>query len=168
MFHIKYFEMTSSLQKKKKKWVLDKNTVKVLKKIIPPLPWIQLLTKPDLMYTAMLLSISSCSWCPVRPDNTRTLELDQRKVYCRAMKEQVAHAPQTPISLKGFSKAFSKARWRRAGVIGCCKLLGVRILCSCSGPHRSGHDVPVNLQQDKCYSLFNNFDLYVNGKVLYL
>ena len=31
MFHIKYFEMTSSLQKK-----LDKDTVKVLKKIIPP------------------------------------------------------------------------------------------------------------------------------------
>ena len=38
-----------------------------------------------------------------------------------------------------------------------CKLLGVGILCSCSCPHRSGHDVPVNLQQDKRYSLFCNF-----------
>ena len=40
----------------------------------------------------------------------------------------------------------------------CCKLLGVRILCSCSGPCRSGHDVSVkHLQQNKCYSLFCNF-----------
>ena len=42
-------------------------------------------------------------------------------------------------------------------MVGCCKLLGVGILCSYRCPHRSGHDVPVNLQQDKCYSLFCNF-----------
>ena len=36
------------------------------------------------------------------------------------------------------------------------KLLGVRILCSCSCPCRSGHNVSINLQ-DKCYSLFCNF-----------
>ena len=42
-------------------------------------------------------------------------------------------------------------------MVGCCKLLGVGIICSCGGPHKSDHDVPVNLQQDKCYSLFNNF-----------
>ena len=46
---------------------------------------------------------------------------------------------------------------RGGGVVGCCKLLGVRILCSYICPHRSGHNVPVNLQQDKCYSLFCNF-----------
>ena len=83
--------------------------------------------------------------------------LEQRKVYYRAMQgEWVAHASKTLNSLKGFSKAFLKARWGR-GVVGCCKPLGVGILCSRSCPHRSGHNVPVNLQQDKCYSLFCNF-----------
>ena len=42
-------------------------------------------------------------------------------------------------------------------VVGCCKLLGVGILCSCSYSPRSGYNVPVNLQQDKCYSLFCSF-----------
>ena len=41
-------------------------------------------------------------------------------------------------------------------VAGCFKLLGARILCSYSCPHRSGQDVPINLQKDKC-SLFCNF-----------
>ena len=31
------------------------------------------------------------------------------------------------------------------------------ILCSCSYPHRSGHHVTVNLQQDKCYSVLQLF-----------
>ena len=38
----------------------------------------------------------------------------------------------------------------------CCKFLGAGILCSCNYPGRSGHDVPVNLQHDKCYFLFCN------------
>ena len=42
-------------------------------------------------------------------------------------------------------------------MVGWCKLLGIGILCSCSCLHRSGHNVPVNLQRDKCYSLFCNF-----------
>ena len=33
----------------------------------------------------------------------------------------------------------------------------MKILCSCSCPPRSDHDVPINLQPDKCYSLFCNF-----------
>ena len=32
-------------------------------------------------------------------------------------------------------------------MVGCYKLLGARILCSCNCPGRSGHDVPINLQQ---------------------
>ena len=40
---------------------------------------------------------------------------------------------------------------------GCNKLLGARILCSCICPCRSGHNVSINLQQDKYYSLFCNF-----------
>ena len=39
----------------------------------------------------------------------------------------------------------------------CCKLLGAGILCSCSCPCRSGHNAPINFQQDKCYFLFCNF-----------
>ena len=45
----------------------------------------------------------------------------------------------------------------------CCKLLGAWILFSCSCPYRSGHTVPINLQQDK-YSLLCNFLTYTNGK----
>ena len=30
-------------------------------------------------------------------------------------------------------------------------------ICSCSCPHRSGHDAPVNLEQEECYSLLCNF-----------
>ena len=50
---------------------------------------------------------------------------------------------------------------------GCCKLLGTGVFRSCSCPCRSGQDVLINLY-DKCYSLFCNFCLYGNGKVLYL
>ena len=41
--------------------------------------------------------------------------------------------------------------------VGCCKLLRVKSLCSCICPCRTGHDAPVTLQGDKCYSLFCNF-----------
>ena len=41
-------------------------------------------------------------------------------------------------------------------VIVYCKLFGVIILfCIC--PRRSGHEVPIASQKDKCYSLFCNF-----------
>ena len=73
---------------------------------------------------------------------------------------------KTLNSLKGCSKAFLKARWRR-GVAGCCKPLGVRILCSCCCPLWSGHDAPINLQQEKCCSLFCNFlSLYELKRVI--
>ena len=50
---------------------------------------------------------------------------------------------------------------REEGVVVCCKFLDVRILCSCSYPDRPGQNVPINLQQDKCYSLFcNSLPLY--------
>lgn len=39
---------------------------------------------------------------------------------------------------------------------GCCKHLGVGILCTCNCPDRSGNNVSVNFQEDKCYSLFCN------------
>ena len=40
---------------------------------------------------------------------------------------------------------------------GCYKLLGAGLLCSQGCPGRSGHNVPINLQQDKCYFLSCNF-----------
>ena len=46
---------------------------------------------------------------------------------------------------------------RERTVAACYKLLGAGILCSCSCLHRFDHNVPINLQQDKCYSLFCNF-----------
>ena len=40
---------------------------------------------------------------------------------------------------------------------GCYKFLGARILCSCSCQHRSGHNTPVSLQQDKCSAFVLHF-----------
>ena len=51
----------------------------------------------------------------------------------------------------------------------CCKFLGVGVLCSCSYPGRSGHNDPINLQQDNCYFLFCNFVSLCEWKsVIYL
>ena len=35
--------------------------------------------------------------------------------------------------------------------MGCCRLLGTELLYSDSCPPRSGHDIPINPQQDTCY-----------------
>ena len=59
---------------------------------------------------------------------------------------------------------FSFCTKRGGRVIGCCKLLGVRILYFCSCPCRSGYKVPINLQQDNCYFLFCNFLLLYEWK----
>ena len=48
-------------------------------------------------------------------------------------------------------------------MIGCCKLLGVRILYFCSCPYISGHNDPINLQ-DNYYFLFCNFLLLYEWK----
>lgn len=53
---------------------------------------------------------------------------------------------------------------------GCYKFLGAWILCSYICQHRSGHNTPVSLQQDKCsafvlhffFPLFCNFSFYIN------
>ena len=79
--------------------------------------------------------------------------------YCRATQgECLAHAQKTLNSSKGFRKLLLKARWGR-GEVRCCKLLGIGVHCSCSCAriNSSDHYVPINLQQDKCYSLFCNF-----------
>ena len=82
--------------------------------------------------------------------------LEQRSLLYGLKGESVVHAHKTLSSAKGFTKAFLKARWEM-GVVSCCKLINLVILCCCSCPQRSGQTVPINLQQDKCYSLFCNF-----------
>ena len=73
-----------------------------------------------------------------------------------------ACAPQSPNSLSGFSEALLKARLVR-GMVSCCKILGVGILCSCSCPYRSDYNVPVNFQQDGVILYSVTFYLCVNG-----
>lgn len=51
-------------------------------------------------------------------------------------------------------------------MVGCCKLLGARILCSSDSYCSSSNSVPINLQQGKYYSLLVTFYYYMNGKVL--
>ena len=100
--------------------------------------------------------VTECKFvCPMHIEGKQTKMLDfgaEKSLLLQGhARRQVAHAPQNPNSLKGFSKAFLKAR-RGRGLVGYCTLLGVGILCSCRCPRRSGHDVPVNLQQDKFYN----------------
>lgn len=77
-----------------------------------------------------------------------------RKVYCRATRRLVTYAQKEPWNLpNGISKALLKASWER-GMFHCCKHLGFEILCSCRCPCQLGHNVTVNLQQNKHYSLF--------------
>lgn len=74
----------------------------------------------------------------------------------------VDQGPKEPLYLSYISD-FSYPK-KEGQVAGCCKLLGIRIPCPYSCPFRSDHNVPVNLQQDRCYSLFCSFYLYVNEK----
>ena len=53
-------------------------------------------------------------------------------------------------------------------MVGSCKLLHGRVLCSCKCPQMSSHNVPISLQQDKRYSEFYRFlSFFLNGKVLH-
>ena len=60
---------------------------------------------------------------------------------------------QSSLILKG-------AQGWRVVVAGFYKALGAGILCSCSCPCRSGHGVPINLQQDKW--LFSVLQLFIS------
>ena len=94
----------------------------------------------------------------------KTLEFGAEKgLFQGHARRPVAHTRKNTQLLKGFQQDSFKSKVR-VGVVSCFKLLSVlwwlqeqRILCSCSCPARSGQDVPVNLQQDKCNSLSCNF-----------
>ena len=91
-----------------------------------------------------------------RPNKPKSQKLEKRNFIAGPCKMTDGSYFKSPKPSKVFSKTLSKARWRR-GMASCCQFLGVGILCSYKCPHRSGHDSPVNLQEDKCYSLFCNF-----------
>ena len=77
-------------------------------------------------------------------------------------KEMVDLCPKKP-SFPSYESGCSLYQTGRG--VGCCKLFGVRILCSYNSPPcRFGDNVPINFQQDECYSLFCNFLSVVNGK----
>ena len=65
----------------------------------------------------------------------------------------MAHASQNPELLEGFQQSIFKGQVKEGSD---CKLLCV-VSFFLAAVHRSGQDVPVNLQQNKCYSLFYNF-----------
>ena len=94
--------------------------------------------------------------CLTHSEATKSQSLEQRKVYCKAMQGDGWLVPQNPKLLEEFQQSTFKTRWGK-GEVSCCKPLGAGILCPCSCPRRSGQDVPLNLPQDKCYSLFCNF-----------
>ena len=101
--------------------------------------------------------------CTVWSNNTET-KFGAERVLLKGHTKRI-NEPPNPNSPKDFSKAFLKAKWGR-GVIGCCRLLGVGMLCSFSCPCRSSHHIPVNLHQDK-YSLFCNYlSLYEQKSVI--
>lgn len=107
----------------------------------------------------LLPEASPCIWPTVRPNKTGTSEFGAEKslLQCHA-RRWVAHAQEkTPNSPKAFSQDILKSKSGR-GMVGWwqtswCWLTSLVKQLS----HRSGHDVPVSLQQNKCYSLFWNF-----------
>ena len=112
-----------------------------------------------------IITYSHKSTCPMHTEakQIKTLEFGAEKgLFQDHARRWVSHVPKTMKSSKGFSNTFLKARWGR-GLVSFCKLLGVGILCSCSCPCMSGHDVPVNVQQDKYNCLFNNFYLWMDS-----
>ena len=95
--------------------------------------------------------------CPTHSEakQTETSEFGAEKGLLQGQaKSRVGCTPQIPELPEGFQQSIFKGKVREGRG---CRLLGAGILCSCSCPRRSGHSVPVNLQQDKCYSLFCNF-----------
>ena len=83
--------------------------------------------------------------------------LEETKIYCRVKQGDGWHMPpQTPWRI--LAKHF---QWQGegGGKESCCEFFGVWILCSCSYPCRSGHNVLVNLQQ-MLFSVLQLLSLY--------
>ena len=86
----------------------------------------------------------------------------EQQLYSKSQQTEkmVDQYPRKPSYLSQSSGFFYSKRGR--SVVGCCELLGSRILSP-----RSGHNVPINLQQDRCYSLFCKLYLCMSGTCMY-
>ena len=86
--------------------------------------------------------VGCCLWGRTESDTTE------------ATWQQQQQRPKKPHSLSQSSGFFYIEREEN----GCqFQAPWFQILCSYSCPCRSGHTIPVNFQQDKCYILFCNF-----------
>ena len=83
-----------------------------------------------------VLNASSCVQCTVKPNRSVGVWSGGRFIAEPYKEDRWLMTPQILNSPKCFSKTFLKARWGE-GVVGCCKCLGIRILCSYSCPWRS-------------------------------
>ena len=104
----------------------------------------------------MLLNANLWPQHTVKPNKLNCQSWEQRKAYCKTMQGNrwfVPPLPGNPEFLEGFQQTVFKCKVRDGG---CYKLLGAGILCSCPCPQKSGQDIPVNLQQDRCCSLVCN------------
>lgn len=103
----------------------------------------------------LLLYTNLCALSTVRVNECKCQNLEQINVYCRAMQGDgwFLHIfkPQSPQRV---SAKCLKGKMRE-GHGWLVQIFGVIILCCAI--YLSGHEVPVNLQQDKYYSLFCNF-----------
>ena len=104
----------------------------------------------------LLPNPSLCARCTVRPNKPKRHSWSRERFTAGPCKKTGGLCPPNPKLSEGFQLSILKARWGR-GVVSGCKLPGAGIPCSCRRPRRSGHDVPVNLQQHTCDSLFYNF-----------
>ena len=111
-------------------------------------------------YRTVLLLLSPNSFCSPTTQQANKLETEcwgkEQWLYLGSQQtEKMNWCLRKPVYSSQNSGLFYTKRMK--GVGGGCKFLGVSILFSCSCPHRSCHDVPINLQQDKCYCLFCKF-----------
>jgi len=77
----------------------------------------------------VVLNASSYVQCTVKPNRNVGVWSRERFIAEPYKEYRWLMIPQILNSPKCFSKTFLRARWGE-GVVGCCKYLGVRILCS--------------------------------------
>ena len=127
-----------------------------------------------LVLLGVLLNTGSCARLAEKPNDTKTLEFGAEKGLLQGhARRHRANAPKTKcfkiFQQSIFRQRLGRGRWVRV-MVGCCKLLGVLIFCSCSYLPRSGNDVPVNFQQDKCSATLSLYEwksvIHVKVRVL--
>ena len=116
-----------------------------------------------------LQSPSSYSSPHNRPRNQQKWGVGARtKIYLKNQQFQKMADSCTREPSNGVRSQDSFYTKREGGVANYCKFLGTGILYSCSCPLTFGHNVSVNIQLKKYYSLFCNFLSLYEWKPLYL